>query len=126
MRIARARFVRVPAAIAAACLVVLGAAGAVSQSNRIIKTVVPYAAGGVNDVLARLLGEQIGRAGGPTLVIENRPGAAGVIGTGIVAHAAPDGDTILVASTPFLIEPQLRKVNYDPLTGFEPICNLVD
>ena len=100
--------------------------GAWSQATRTIKTVVPYAPGGVDDILARLLAEQVGRAGGPTMVIENRPGAGGVIGTEVVARAAPDGNTLLVVSTPFAIDPLLRKVNYDPVTSFEPICYLVN
>src|ERR1700722_7755657 len=100
--------------------------GAWSQTTRIIKPAVPYAAVGANDIVARLLAEQIGRTGGPTLVIENHPGAGGVIGTEDVARAAPDGNTLLIASTPFAIDPQLRKVKYDPLTSFEPVCHLVD
>ena len=117
------------AAVAAALTllsVTLLSNGAWSQATRTIKTVVPYAPGGVADILARLLAEQIGRAGGPTLVIENRPGAGGVIGTEVVARAAPDGNTLLIVSTPFAIDPLLRKVNYDPVTSFEPICYLVN
>ena len=117
-------------AAAAAALTLLSVTllynGAWSQTTGTIKIVVPYAPGGVDDVLARLLAEQVGRAGGPTLVIENRPGAGGVIGTELVARAAPDGNTLLVVSTPFAIDPLLRKVNYDPLTSFEPICYLVN
>lgn len=117
-------------AAVAAALTLLSVAllynGAWSQATRIIKTVVPYAPGGVADILARLLAEQIGRAGGPTLVIENRQGAGGVIGTEAVARAAPDGNTLLIVSTPFAIDPLLRKVNYDPVTSFEPICYLVN
>lgn len=71
------------------------------------------------------MAEQIGRAQGPTVVVENRPGAAEVIGTEAVARAAPDGSTLLIAAVPFVIGPQLRKVNYHPLTSFEPICHLV-
>jgi tripartite-type tricarboxylate transporter receptor subunit TctC len=100
--------------------------GAWSEVTRTIKTVVPYAPGGVADILARLLAEQVGRAGGPTMVIENRPGAGGEIGTELVARAAPDANTLLIVSTPFAIDPLLRKVNYDPLTSFEPICYLVN
>ena len=120
---------KVPAAVAAALTllsVTLLYNGAWSQTTRTVKIVVPYAPGGVDDILARLLAEQVGRAGGPTMVIENRPGAGGVIGTEIVARAAPDGNTLLVVSTPFAIDPLLRKVNYDPLTSFEPICYLVN
>src|SRR5262249_33850382 len=56
---------------------------------------------------------------------ENRPGAGGAIGTETVARATPDGSTLLVVSTPFLIDPLLRQLNFDPLKNFAPICNLV-
>jgi tripartite-type tricarboxylate transporter receptor subunit TctC len=78
------------------------------------------------DFLARLLAEQIGRAQGLTMVIENRPGAAGVIGTEAAARAASDGNTLLMNANNILIDPQMRKTNYHPLTSFEPICNLVN
>jgi tripartite-type tricarboxylate transporter receptor subunit TctC len=86
---------------------------------------VPYQPGGANDVLARLLGEQIGRAQGQTVLIENRPGAGTVIGTEAVSRAAPDGRTLLISTPDLLISPHLRKLNYDPLTSLEPICYLV-
>jgi tripartite-type tricarboxylate transporter receptor subunit TctC len=95
-----------------------------SQTSRTIKIVVPFVAGGVADTLARLLAEQIGRTQGPTVVIENRPGAGSVIGTEAVARASPDGNTVLLTSAIFATNPQLRKVNYDALTSFEPICYL--
>src|SRR5207244_7346864 len=96
-----------------------------AQTTKTIKVVVASTPGGVIDLLARLLAEQIGRAQGPTVVVENRPGASEVIGTEAVARAAPDGNTLLIAAIPFVINPQLRKVNYHPLTSFEPICHLV-
>ena len=74
--------------------------------------------------LTRLMGEQIGRAQGLAVVIENRPGAGTVIGTEAVARSAPDGTTLLITSPPFVINPHLRRVNYDPQTSFEPICTL--
>jgi tripartite-type tricarboxylate transporter receptor subunit TctC len=83
-----------------------------SQTTRTIKIVVATAPGGLIDLLARLLGEQIGRAQGLTVVVENRPGASEAIGTEAVARAAPDGNTLLIAAIPFVITPQLRKVNY--------------
>ena len=79
-----------------------------SQTARTIKVVVPFSPGGVVDFVARILAEQIGRAQGETVLIENRPGAGGAIGAEAVSRAAP-----------------LRQLNYDPLTSFEPICNLV-
>src|SRR6516162_8509220 len=98
--------------------------GAWSQTTGTIKIVVPFPAGGAVDTLARLLAEEVGRAG-PTMVIENRPGAGSVIGTEAVARAAADGSTLLMLANSFVINPHLRKLNYDPLTSFEPICYLV-
>jgi tripartite-type tricarboxylate transporter receptor subunit TctC len=103
---------------------VLSGGEAWSQTTRTIKIVVPFTAGGGADILARLLAEQIGRAQGATMVIENRPGAGTVIATEAVARAAPDGSTVLIVGNSFVINPNLRKVNYDPLTGFEPVCHL--
>jgi tripartite-type tricarboxylate transporter receptor subunit TctC len=97
-----------------------------SQATKSIKIVVAVPPGGITDILARLLGEQITRTQGPTVLIENRAGAAGVIGTEAVARAAPDGNTLLIAANPFVINPQMRKVNYHPLTSFEPICYLMN
>jgi tripartite-type tricarboxylate transporter receptor subunit TctC len=97
-----------------------------SQTARTIKLVVPSAPGGVTDALARLFGEQIGRTQGVTVVIDNRPGAGEVIGTETAARAAPDGNTLLFAANPFVINPHLRKVSYDPLRSFEPVCQLAN
>src|SRR5215475_11480332 len=112
-------------AVAGALFILLGLTGAWSQTARTVKIVVPYPAGGTADILARILGEQISRTEGVTLLTENRPGASAVIGTEAVSRAAPDGSTLLITSTAFLIAPHLRKLNYDPLTSFEPICQLV-
>ena len=106
-------------------LITLSCHGAWSQTTRTIKIVVPVPPGGGEDILARLLGEQISRAYGLTILIENRPGAGGVIGTEAVSRAVPDGSTLLMATGGLVINPHLRKVNYDPLTSFEPICQLV-
>jgi tripartite-type tricarboxylate transporter receptor subunit TctC len=105
------------------CIAFLGSE-AWAQTARSIRIVVPTPPAGVNDIMARLLAEQIGRTQGATLVVENRPGAGEAIGTEAVARAAPDGGTFLVAAN-LLLNPQLRKVTYDPFTSFEPICNLV-
>src|SRR5262249_32817490 len=96
-----------------------------SQTARTIRLINPFPAGGSVDVLARVLAEEIGRRHGVTIVIENRPGAGAVIGAEAAARAAPDGNTLLLVATGFVVSPHLRKGNYDPLSGFEPICNLV-
>jgi tripartite-type tricarboxylate transporter receptor subunit TctC len=100
--------------------------GAWAQAPRTIRLIVPYPPGGTADIVARLLADQIGRTQGPSIVIENRPGAGTAIGTEAVARAAPDGNTLLINSPEFVITPHLRKPNYDALTGFEPICHLVN
>jgi tripartite-type tricarboxylate transporter receptor subunit TctC len=129
MKFPRRRFLRLAAgaaglaSVAISVIAVTGSA-AWSQTSRTVKVVVPFTAGGVADTLARLLVEQIVRTQGPMVVIENRAGAGSVIGTEAVARATPDGNTVLLTSTSFATNPQLRKVNYDALTSFEPICYL--
>jgi len=91
-----------------------------------IKLVVPIPAGGAGDILARVLADQIARTRGAAMVVENRPGGSTLIGTEAVARAAPDGNSLLVAGTGFVINPHLRNTNYDPLTSFEPICHLAN
>lgn len=120
-----ARFLAVLAA-AASCIVLTADHRAAAQIARTIRIVVPYAPGGTADIVARLMADQAGRAGGPAMIVENRPGAGGAVGTETVARATPDGATLLVVSTPFLIDPLLRKLSYDPLHSFAPICNLVN
>ena len=97
-----------------------------SQAARTIRLVVTVAPGGAIDLLARVLAEQVGQSNSITIVIENRPGAGTMIGTEAVSRAAPDGNTVMMTDPSFVVTPHLRKVNYDPLTSFEPICSLTD
>ena len=96
-----------------------------SQAARTIRIVVPFPAGGSADILARLLGEQISKAQGPTVLVENRPGGGASIAYEAVARAAPDGNTLVINGNSLVINPNLRKVNYDPVTSFEPVCYLL-
>jgi tripartite-type tricarboxylate transporter receptor subunit TctC len=111
--------------VVSAILLALSGHPAWSQAGTTIKIVDLAPPGGASDILARLLAEQISRTQGPTIVIENRPGAGGGIAAEAVSRAAPDGNTLLMAAADLLIGPHLRKLNYDPLTSFEPICDLV-
>ena len=95
-----------------------------SQPTKTVRIVVPYTPGSGPDILGRLLAEQVGRQNGPTMVVEDHPGAGTVIGTEVVARAAPDGGTLLVVAPSFVINPSLRKVSYDSSMSFEPICRL--
>ena len=112
-------------AIAALLLAACTISGAHAQQSRTIRLLVPYPPGGTADIVARLLADQIGRSGGPSVVVENRPGANTIIGAEAVARAAPDGTTLGIISPEFIVNPHLRKPNYDPITSFEPVCRLV-
>ena len=82
---------------------------------------VPFAAAGPTDVIARLIGQKLGGLYGHQLYIENVPGAGGNIGAA-VAKAPPDGYTLLVIATGFMVNPSLyAKVPYDPVQDFAPI-----
>jgi tripartite-type tricarboxylate transporter receptor subunit TctC len=113
------------AAAVAVLSVTLSGHGAWSQTTRTIKIVAPAAPGGVGDTVARLLGGEIGRAQGLTVLIENRTGAGGVIAADAVSRAAPDGNTLLITTPDLVVTAHVRKLNFDLLTSFEPICDLV-
>jgi tripartite-type tricarboxylate transporter receptor subunit TctC len=126
MKLSRRQFLHLAAVAAAVVLVGLSGHDARPQSARTIKIVVPLAPGGGADILARLLAEHIGRTHTAGVVVENRVGAGSVIGTEAVSHAAPDGNTLLINTPNLVIAAHLRKLSYDPLTSFEPICKLVN
>jgi tripartite-type tricarboxylate transporter receptor subunit TctC len=109
--------------IGAAALALLGQ-NAWSQSGRTIKLIVPVPAGASTDFVARLMADQVSQTHGVTVVIENRAGAGGMIGTEAASRAAPDGNTLLITGNTYLLDAQTRKANYHPVTGFEPICYL--
>ena len=111
-------------ALPALVLLALSGHGASSQPAKTFKIVVPYPPGSGPDILSRLMAEQIGRAQGPAVVVENRPGGGTMIGTEAVARAAPDGNTVLLVANSFVVNPALKKQNYDPATSFEPVCYL--
>ena len=106
----------------------LSARGALAQAypNRFIRWVVPFAPGGGSDVIARLLGDELTKILGQPLVIENRPGQAASIGADIVAKAAPDGYSILIATPGVqMTNPYLyASLPYDAEKGFAPIIHL--
>ncbi|MGY8524315.1 tripartite tricarboxylate transporter substrate binding protein [Paracidovorax citrulli] len=92
---------------------------------RPIKMVVPYPPGGPTDIVARVVGQKLGERLGQTVVVENRPGAGGNIGAEAVATAAPDGYTLLVATTAHAINMTLfRKPGYDTRRDFAPVSLL--
>jgi tripartite-type tricarboxylate transporter receptor subunit TctC len=88
-----------------------------------VTVVVPQAAGGANDAIARIVAQKLTELSGQSFVVENRPGAGGNIGTALVAKARPDGYTLmLTADSSFVINPSLYKsTGFDPLKDFEPV-----
>ena len=97
--------------------------GAWAQSKT-IKIVVPYTPGSGPDITSRLMAEQISKAQGVNMVVENRPGAGTVIGTEAVARAAPDGTTLVMVANSFVINPAVGRGNYTVEGSFEPVCQL--
>jgi len=93
-------------------------------SARTIRFIVPVPAGASTDFIARLIASQISATEGVTIVVENRPGAAGMIGTEYVSRQAPDGNTVLVTPGSYLVDPQIRNATYHPVESFEPLCAL--
>jgi tripartite-type tricarboxylate transporter receptor subunit TctC len=99
----------------------LGSARA-EYPERQITLVACFPAGGGTDIAARLINTQLGEALGKPVIVENRGGASGSIGTAAVARAAPDGYTLLICSSAFVVNPSLyAKVSYDPFKDFAPI-----
>jgi tripartite-type tricarboxylate transporter receptor subunit TctC len=98
------------------------AAHAQNYPNHPIKVLVPWPPGQATDVSARMVAERLSPALGQPLVIDNRPGAGGVLGTEVAAKSPADGYTILAGSSgPISISPNVQKVSYDPLKDFAPI-----
>ena len=114
----------------AAALLVLAALGVHAQDwpARPLRLVVPFAPGGVTDTSARVVADRLGARLGQTVVVENRPGASGNIGTQQVAQAAPDGYTLLLGfDGTMVINPWVfAKIPFDTLRDFEPVTKLGD
>ncbi len=104
------------------------AAGAASAQNypaRPIRIIVGFAPGGPTDVIARIVAQKLSESLAQQVVVDNRSGAGGNIGIGLVANATPDGYTILVVSSAFVVNPGLYgKIPYDPAKSFSPVSNM--
>jgi len=97
----------------------------VAQAQQVTRIVVPFAAGGVQDIVARSLNAELGTALGRSVIVENRAGAGGTIGAAFVAKAPPDGQTLILAAASHTIAGSLyAKLPYDPLKDFTPIAHI--
>lgn len=114
-------------AVAAAAVSRGASAQAAGWPNRPVKLVVPYAPGGASDIVGRPWADALSQAFGQSFVIENRGGAAGMIGTEAVSKAAPDGYTFLMTPSAVMsILPLLRQTPYDPQKSFIPVARIGD
>ena len=111
------------ASASASALLASEVARAQTYPNRPIRFVVPFAAGaGVLDIMARLVGSHLATALGQQVVIDNRPGAGGIVGAEVVAKAEPDGYTLLMGNTALVVSPYLyAKLPFNPRTDFVPV-----
>jgi len=104
---------------------ILAFAATIANAQSVTRIVVPFAAGGVQDIVARSFNAELGALLGRTVIVENRAGAGGTIGTGSVAKAPADGQTLILAAASHTIAGSLyAKLPYDPLKDFTPIAHI--
>jgi tripartite-type tricarboxylate transporter receptor subunit TctC len=95
--------------------------------ERLLRAIVPFSTGGTNDITARMIAPHLAKVLGQSVVIENRPGAAGNIGIEVVAKSAPDGYTLLFSATASTQNPALfRNLRFDPLTDIQPVAAIAE
>jgi tripartite-type tricarboxylate transporter receptor subunit TctC len=107
---------------AAVLLALAPPAAAEDYPTRPIRLIIPFPAGGSNDVVGRLVAHQLGAKLGQQVYVDNRGGAGGLIGTEAAANSTPDGHTLLIVSIAHAVNPALYKLPYDPLKSFAPIA----
>src|SRR5690606_37942849 len=117
------RRLRLAAALLAASACIPQLATAQSYPTKSVKIIVPFPAGGVTDLIARLVADKLGPVWGQTVIVENRAGASGMIGADAVAKAQPDGYTLLLSSTAEVAINQnlYKSMSYDPAGDLLPI-----
>lgn len=110
---------------APAGLVRTAAAGpAQAYPNKPVRLIVPFSPGGTNDILARMVATHLTDTWGTPVIVDNRTGAEGIIGTDLAAKAAPDGYTLLLVSSAYVMNPVVRKLPYDTLTALDFIAKI--
>ena len=108
--------------LGAACALTAGLAAGQAYPTKPIRLIAPYPPGGSSDILARILGEKLTVPLGQRIIVDNRPGAGGSLGTGIAATATADGYTWVVGSVaPIVLNPLFYKTSYQSLRDFEPV-----
>jgi tripartite-type tricarboxylate transporter receptor subunit TctC len=98
------------------------AAAAQTYPSKTVRIVVPFPPGAINDTIGRLIATQLTTRLGKQVIVDNRPGAGGIIAYEAVAHAPKDGHTLLIVSSAMTISPWLRKLPYDTVKSFAPVA----
>ncbi len=121
MTLARRQFLSLAGA-AAVAPALFGIGWAQTYPTRPVRVIVPYAAGGPNDIIARIIASKLSESWGQSIYVENLPAGGGNVGTAAAARAPADGYTLVVVTSSFVINPGLRpKIQYDPIKDFAPI-----
>ena len=110
----------------AIAIITIVASDAFAQAfpSKPLRIIVPFAAGGAADITSRMLGEHLGKALGQSVIVDNRPGAGAVIGYELGARAPADGHTLLIVFPSFVINPSVRRVQYDPINDFKAVTQV--
>jgi tripartite-type tricarboxylate transporter receptor subunit TctC len=115
--------IKAGALLAAALVLASPAVHAQTYPSRPITLIIPFAVGGSNDMVGRAIGKKLTEVWGQPVVVENRSGAGGVIGSSVVAAAPPDGYTLLLVSSTFTINPAIKKnMPFDTVRDFTPVA----
>ena len=115
-------FTALPALLLAMCTTAIAAESAASYPTKPIRIIVPFAAGGGTDLIARLTAQKLTDAWGQQVIVDNRPGAGGLIGTEMGVRAAPDGYTLTLMGNSYTVNPAFYKLTYDPVNDITPIA----
>src|SRR4030081_574575 len=103
-------------------MLLVGESSAETYPTRSVRLIVPFAAGGPTDVIARIVAQKLSEEWGQQVYTENIPGAGGNTGVAMAARSPPDGYTMLVVSTGFIVNPSMyAKIPYDPVKDFSPV-----
>ena len=123
-----------PIHVVIACTAILSPAAGLAQvgstsagqgyPNKPVRLIVPFSPGGTNDILARMVATHLTQTLGQTMIVDNRPGAEGIIGTDIAVKARPDGYTLLMVSSAYTMNPAVRKLPYDSLKALEFVAKI--
>ena len=112
-------------AIAGCLLTFTMSAPAQEFPTKPVRIIVPFAPGGLNDLVGRMIAQHLTERFGRQVIVENRTGAGGVVGTELVANSPKDGHTLLIVSIAHAVNPWLYKLNYDPSKSFAPIAPIL-